>query len=377
MNRLTEILYELKNVASNPKTQLQKQLTEGKKVIGCMPYFCPEELIYAAGMIPFGIWGAETQVSEAKRYWPPFICSILQTVLELGIRGDYNDLSAVMIPALCDSLKGMEANWRSAIKSVPVIPVAHAQNRKTEAGILFTASQYQKIRKQLEEISGHPISDADIKSAIDVYNDRRVLMRRFIEAVSLRPGLIKPSMRNAIFKSSYFLSVTEHASKVRELLALIEEVPITPYTGPRVVTSGIIADNSGLLNIFDDLNIDIIDDEVTHESLRFRTDVPVTDDPIVGLAQQVGLIEGCSVLYDLGKNRAIMLIDLVKKSGADGVVLVQTKFCDPEEYDYVPIKRMLDNAAIRNLLVEIDQQTTNVEQIRTKIETFCEIIRTH
>jgi benzoyl-CoA reductase/2-hydroxyglutaryl-CoA dehydratase subunit BcrC/BadD/HgdB len=119
----------------------------------------------------------------------------------------------------------------------------------------------------------------------------------------------------------------------------------------------------------------IDEDQVTQESLRYRIDVPLTDDPIVGMAEQIGEIEGCPVLYDLGKKRGTMLIDLVKKSSADGVVFVQTKFCDPEEYDYVPIKKMLDKAGFPSLLVEIDQQTANYEQARIKIETFCDITR--
>jgi benzoyl-CoA reductase/2-hydroxyglutaryl-CoA dehydratase subunit BcrC/BadD/HgdB len=49
--------------------------------------------------------GREIQISESKRYFPAFICSLLQTTLELGIRGDLDDLAAVMIPTLCDSLK--------------------------------------------------------------------------------------------------------------------------------------------------------------------------------------------------------------------------------------------------------------------------------
>ena len=47
--------------------------SEGKKCVGVLPYFCPEELVYAAGMLPCGLWGAEMQVSESKRYYPAFI----------------------------------------------------------------------------------------------------------------------------------------------------------------------------------------------------------------------------------------------------------------------------------------------------------------
>jgi benzoyl-CoA reductase/2-hydroxyglutaryl-CoA dehydratase subunit BcrC/BadD/HgdB len=353
MSRINEITSMLLHISKNPKEQLNKHIADGKKVVGCLPYFCPEELVHAAGMIPMGLWGAEIKTAEAKRYLPAFYCSILQTTLELGIRGSYDGLSAVMIPILCDSLKGMDANWRYGVSNIPVIPVAHAQNRKTPAGVEFTASQYRKIAVRLGELSGRVLSNSDITEAIRVYNERRAAMRRFAEVLRQRSGLFKPSERNAVFKSSYFMDVREHMALVVELTALMEKIPETSFDGSKLVTSGIIADASGLLKILDDCGIAIVDDEVTHESIRFGNDVPV----------------------DPGKNRGKMLIRLVRECGANGVLFVQTKFCDPEEFDYVPLRRMLDKEGIRYIQVETDQQTSNFEQARTAIETFCEIIK--
>lgn len=374
MNMINDLLAVLEETSRNPKVQLEKHIAKGRKLIGCLPYFCPEELVYAAGMIPFGLWGAEIQVSEAKRYWPSFICSLMQTTLELGIRGEYDCLSAVMIPILCDSLKGMHDNWRFGVENVPVIPVAHAQNRKTPAGVEFTASQYRKIKMQLEELSGQYISNSGILEAVRLYNNRRSVMRRFQKAAASHPEIMTPSLRHAVYKSSYFMDVAEHMSIIQVLNELLEQAPVSDWTGIKVVTSGILADHTDFLRILEDCHIAVVDDEVTNESLRFRNDVPETNDPIFGLAQQIGLVEGCAVLFDPGKKRGSMLVDLVKASGADGAVLVQMKFCDPEEYDYVPIKKMLDDAGIRSLLIETDQQLGKLEQTRTAIEAFCESI---
>lgn len=162
MNRIEE----LKAICADPKAELKKTIAAGKKAVGVLPYFCPEELVYAAGMLPFGLWGAAIQANESKRYFPAFICSILHTTLEMGIQGQLDDLSAVMVPICCDSLKGMGANWQYGTGGkVPVINVAYAENRKIQAGIEFTASQFKKIRKQLEEIADTPITDEAIAGA--------------------------------------------------------------------------------------------------------------------------------------------------------------------------------------------------------------------
>ena len=60
---------------------------------------------------------------------------------------------------------------------MPVLNVAYAQNRKIAAGVEFTASQMRKIKTQLEEIAGKPITDADIAAAVKVYNENRAALR--------------------------------------------------------------------------------------------------------------------------------------------------------------------------------------------------------
>jgi len=380
MSMLQELFSEFKAIASNPRAQLDAYLKQGKKAIGCMPYFCPEELVHAAGMVPFGLWGAETQISEARRYLPAFICSIIQTTLELAVRGSYKGLSAVMAPVLCDSLKSMDGNWRHAVKDIPLIPVAHAQNRKTEAGIEFTASQYRIVKAKLEDIAGRSITNEDAAASIKLYNRRNAAVRRFVDAAAAAPGAVKPSQRSAVFKSSYFMDVAEYTSKVEMLCDCLQtssqdyKAEGSVKKGPAIVTCGIIADNTGLLGILDDCGVIVIDDVVTHESLRFRYDTPQTGDPFTSLAQMIGYVEGCPVLFDPGKKRFDMLVETVLRRNAAGVIVVMTKFCDPEEYDIVPLRKALQKNGIQHLTVEVDQQTTDVEQIRTAVETFCEIL---
>ena len=57
----------------------------GKKVVA-VTYYTPQEIVHSMGLVPMGVWGADMEINEAKKYYPAFICSIMQTILELGIR---------------------------------------------------------------------------------------------------------------------------------------------------------------------------------------------------------------------------------------------------------------------------------------------------
>ena len=375
MNEINTCFAALEEICSHPKAQLNAAVSAGKKLIGVLPYFCPEELVYAAGMLPFGLWGAEMQANESKRYYPAFICSILHTTLEMGLRGELNDLSAIMVPISCDSLKGMGANWQYGVKTVPVINVAYAQNRRMEAGVEFTRAQFRKILAQLEEICGHAVSDADIAAAISVYNENRAALRAFSAAAAKHPEIVTPAKRSAVIKAGYFMDRAEHTKQLSALTTALNALPEQAWTGLRLVTTGILADSPALLKILEDNRIAVVDDQIAHESGFFRYDTPVTEDPVVGMAQRFGIIEGCSVLYDPTKQRGKDLVDLAKAAKADGILWVMTKFCDPEEYDYVPVKRMVDAADIPLLTVEVDQQMVNYEQARSAVEAFAEMLR--
>ena len=81
------IVNEFSAVAANPKGQLKAYKDAGKKCIGVMPY-TPRELVYAAGMMPFGMWGSNNKTEQrSKEYCATFYCTIAQLDLEMLLDG--------------------------------------------------------------------------------------------------------------------------------------------------------------------------------------------------------------------------------------------------------------------------------------------------
>ena len=374
MSDVRKNIEALKAIAADPRKQLDRVLAEGKKAIGVIPYFAPEELVYAAGMVPFGMWGAETQVSESKRYFPAFFCSIVHTALDLAIKGEFDGLSAVMIPLTCDTLKGMGANWRYGVKNIPVIDVAYAQNRTIPAGEEFTESQFKKIRGQVEEIAGVKISDKALAEANKIYNANRKECLRFTELAASHPQTVSLTDRAMVLKARYFMERDAHTALLKAVNDALAALPEEPVKGKKIVTTGIIADSPELLGILQDNGFVIAADQIVHESVDFRALADEGPGAIHAMAERLNAVKGTSVLFDPAKSRNTELAEIAKAAGADGVLWVLTKFCDPEEFDYVPAKKVLDEAGIPLLLIEVDQQMVNYGQIRTAIETFREML---
>ena len=71
-----------------------------------------------------------------------------------------------------------------------------------------------------------------------------------------------------------------------------------------------------------------------------------------------------------------MLIDMAKdeKIKADAVVVCIMKFCNPEEFDYPIYYQEFEDADIKNIMIEIDLEMTAFEQIKTRIQSFNEML---
>lgn len=377
MSKIDSILTEMREVVDHPGRAVEEfKKKTGKKAIGCLPYYIPEEIVHAGGMLPVGVWGGQTTITRASKYLPSFACSIMQGVMELALKGVYDGLSAAIIPAYCDTLKCIGENWKVAIPQVKCIGLIYPQNRKIEAGVKFLEAEFDHVRSELEEVSGEKISDDAISRSIEVYNQYRRTMREFCEVAADYPVTITPSVRHTVIKAGYFRDKAEQTAQVKDLIIELKKLPAEKWNGSKVVIAGIMAEPDEYLNLFDEYHLAIAADDLAQESRQFRTDVPAGSNPIERLARWWSIFSGCSLAYDPTKARGPMLIDMVKKYKADAVVISMMKFCEPEEFDYPIIKKELEAANIPCLYVEMDQQMQSVEQLRTRIQGFSELLKT-
>ena len=234
------IVKEFSAVAANPKGQLKAYKDAGKKCIGVMPYYAPEELVYAAGMMPFGMWGSNSKtIQRAKEYCATFYCTIAQLDLEMLLDGTMDLLDGVITPTICDTLRPMSQNIRVAMsEKLPCIFLAHPQNRFADFGKQFCMDQYDHVKGELEKIAGHEIKSEDIAAAIKVYNKSRAARREFVKLASEHCDVIDPIMRSAVLKAAWFMDKAEYTEKLNALNAELKALPAAKWNGVKVVTSG-------------------------------------------------------------------------------------------------------------------------------------------
>lgn len=367
-----ELFAKFHEIAGNPNAQKERYLAEGKKIVLTAPVYTPEEIIHSMGLVPMGAWGADISLNESKRYFPAFICSIMQSILELGITGAYEGVSAIVIPSLCDSLKCLGENWKYAVPSIPFIPMTYPQNRKPDFGKAYALAGYERVIADLERVTGAKFSDEKLLSSIRVYNEHNAVMREFAAVAAERPQ-VGAAERSDVFKSAFFVTKEEHTEMVRALIdALRKEEP--GEAKKKVLVSGILADAPQLLQLIDKNGLQVAADDVAAASRQYATDTPEDVTALDALAAKFSAMDNCSVLYDVDKKRVDKIVRDAQAAGAGGVILVLTKFCDPEEFDNPLIKRACEAAGLACIVVEVDRQMESYEQAATMLETFAELL---
>lgn len=377
------LIREFADIAANPKRQLAAYKAAGKKAIGVMPYYVPEEIIYAGGAVPMGMWGSNTKViSLAKEYCLSFYCSLCQIDLEMLLDGTCDQLDGVVTPTMCDTLRPMSQNVKCSVgDKIRPIFLAHPQTRNTPEGREFCRHQYENLKTAVEEITGHKISDVDLEDAIGVYNRSRKARREFVVLAGKHPEVITAVKRSQVLKAAYFEMKDTYTERLEKLNAELKELPETEWDGYKVMTSGIICDNPALLKLFDDNKMAIVCDDIAHESRAIQTDVKAyTGDPMNALCEQWAATGPDPMLYDEAPTehiRAKHLIRKARKYGAEGVIIFMMQFCDPEETDYPYLKKDLDIADLPNIKIGYDQQMRDFGQASTSLQAFTDVLSLH
>ena len=217
----------LQEACRNPRAQMDRYLKEGKKIVGCFEPYTPEELVHASGMIPMGLFGGRADIQLAKSYLPPFACPVMQANMEYGLNGTYDGMSAVIIPALCDTLRCMTQNWRFGVKKIPMAPIVYPQNRKSPAALEYLISEYEQVLVILATVTGEMMKERCLQETIQVYNAHNAAMREFADLAADHLDIITPKVRHAVMKSAWFYEKGEHTQIIKEINEELKKLPVS------------------------------------------------------------------------------------------------------------------------------------------------------
>jgi len=372
MDKTLELLQE---VAANPGIGISEwQKRTAAPVIGWLPIYVPLEVIHAAGALPVALWGGPDEPSAAAEHLQSFSCSIVRAATSYAQKGTYDLLDGVIFPSTCDHVQNTSDIWKKAFPSLNLFDLVYPVNRKNQGAASYLLAEYMALKDWLEGITGSEMEDAEVNRSIETYNRQRKLLDDLRKLKAVRPQALKETETAAIVKAGLFLPAEEYNQALTDLLPWLLNRTARPEPKFKVLLTGIMPEPWAVLEILEELGGAVVADDLALGARLSRTPVPKRPDPWAALINQHLNRDPCSTLFDPEKRRGRYLVKLARETGAQGVIFWNTKFCEAEEFDYPFLKEDLDTAGIPLLQLETEQQDTALGQVRTRLQTFAELL---
>lgn len=379
---MKEILEKLAHVAQNPyEYAVDWKKSTGKRVVGTFAMHCPAEVIHATGALPVVLQELPDAITSGGGALFPFFCGYTRSLVDQATEGKLAFLDAISFNDHCVQL----------LSAADVMRISRPETRIHFHQLIASINQpwslessvktLRSMVEDLEELLEVSISENDLRHSIRLFNENRQLIRQLYDLRRSGAISLRASQMQHVVKSSMVMDKAEHSALLRALIPLLQQANGKPRNLIPMFASGHLchAVKPEILDLIEDCGIVIVDDDLYHGFRYVSTDVDeATGDPIVGLAGaylRKNSNAPCPTRIAPDTDWDQWLQEKVGASGAKGLIVLLAKFCEPHYFHYPRIKATFEARDIPHLLVETEHEGVAMENLRTKVESFAEIVK--
>jgi len=368
-----EELIQLSSLPFNSAVMDYKK--QGKKVIGFLCSYVPEEIIYAGGMLPYRIRPTGcTETTSADAYMSHLNCTFVRSCLEFMVKGVFDSLDGMVITNSCDNIRRLY----DILREKRPYPLLHFISIPHKAGsdgaINWYKDEVSNFKENIENFFGIRISEGALKDAIDVYNETRNLLKRLYE---LRER-VNPPITGAESLSVILAATTTPKEQYNQLLRkLLEELQgrksLSDYRA-RLMIVGSEYDDPAYTDIIEDLGGLVVTDVLCFGSRYFWEPVETQKDLLGDLAKSYLSRPSCPRMSDRVTERADFIREMTERFKVDGVIFQKIRYCDLWGGESIYLEKRLKELNISLLSIEREYRLSGVGQLKTRMQAFLERI---
>ena len=382
---MSEILEKFRSIAMAPYEYVKLWKEEHKrKVIGVAPMHLPEELVHATGALPVLLQENDEPVDEGYTYIHPYYCGFVRNIVDMAVKGLYDFFDGLVFSDMCVQTKAAQAILYTS-KLHRGFPVQYV--KLVQPPLSFehhwaaddATAEFGNLRSELAEIfADGKIDDKSIRDSIFIYNKNRGLLRKLYEIRRGKPGLVsQKDMQNTVV-ASMVMPKEEHSKLLEMLISELSEMEPNPNGRVRLYLSGHLCHRvkPEILGFTEDLGGIVVDDDLYTGTRYYSTeDVEVNGDPIGALVKRyLSITVPCPTRYHEQSRWDEYILEKAKACQADGVVILQPKFCEHQMFSYPYQKNTLSAGGMPLILLETEHEAMSTETIRNRVQAFIETL---
>jgi bzd-type benzoyl-CoA reductase N subunit len=366
------VMAEVAATLANPPLRAWKE--DGGKVLG---YFCsmvPEELLMAAGTLPFRMRATGSAGPDlADAYFTNLNCTFPRQCFSLALDGAFEFLDGLVCINSCDHLRRLYDNWR---RHVPIefIEFLTLPHQTGPDQIAWYTEEFKKLSTRLEQHFGRPITDDKVRGAITLANETRRLQRRLYQLRKQERPPITGAEALIVMVAGTAMPKQRYNDLLRDLLDELSTQEGAAKYRARVMIAGGILDDPAWVNAVEEVGALVVTDATCFGTRIMWEDVDEDmGDPVAALARHyLADRPSCPRLYDTQERRSQYTIQMCREFNCDGIIGEKLVFCDQWNVEHYLLASDLKEAGIPFLSVEREYATSGIGQLRTRVQAFIE-----
>jgi benzoyl-CoA reductase/2-hydroxyglutaryl-CoA dehydratase subunit BcrC/BadD/HgdB len=378
MNAPLKALNEMQRLTSPfPESVAVKEwkATTGRFVIGWYNPYVPEEIIHAAGMLPFEVTGDNepVQMQGAEAHIYSNSCSKVRTCWQLGLDGKYDFLDGYVSTHMCDQDMRLHEVW-SYYRKLPFMELIYAPRKRTEEAVQLYLKDLEGFRDRLSQYLICRIPDQHISKSIRLYNRGRVLMQRLYELRKRDRPPVTGAEAVEVSKAAARMPRERFNELMEQLLAEIQRTGREIKKARRLMLIGNDLHNTTQIEALESADAVVVVDEMDVGLRRAAGQVDTKLPPMEALARYY--VMGRPVdKHTWNSDQRLELIGmLAEQYKVDGVVSQAVRFCTYLGWDKFDLKTQLQERGIPILELDLEYGHPGGAQMRIRAEAFMEML---
>jgi benzoyl-CoA reductase subunit C len=370
----TVVQAELNQILSDPLESTRRLCAEGRRVIGCLDNYVPEEFIHAMDMVPVRLMGSEENITLSDAHLPLFAGRLTRSILDQGLKGKLRHLSGIALSNSSDAIRTLYDLWNRHIPDqwAGLVDVPAVLEGETNRHVFKSAML--RFVEQLEKFAGKPLDTAALRRSISLFNENRRLLKKAASLLGSSPQRLPAESYLDAVLSGYLVPKETHNRLLEQLLAEADAA-ITPAERdllPLHVSGPVLVDRS-FLPLLRQCGATMASEDLGTGSRYFWDEVAETGDPVEEVIHRYWnkIPESYKIPME---PRWLHLSSRLMDSNARGAIFVVEKYSDEDQYDYPIFRDRLKLRGIPSLQLDSELVLEN-EQARTRIQTFVDIVK--
>ena len=343
--------------------------------IGYACAYTPLVLLDAAGYMPYRILPMSDCPDQAGQMLHDNLCPHVKRILDRAISKDLPDLCGVVLMNSCDAMRRLADAWVHVRPDDHII-LLDLPAIADDAAIAYFSGELIRLMDSLSEWNGQRITKGDIAASIKQYNKLPPLFNQLRDRLhqgKLPGGSIR---MQSLYNQAMTAPFDSSLATLERVLAEPPPADLENDGIPVFLFGNVLADPEAF-QLFESCGARIIEDDLCTGS-RLFTPITVDEnqDLLLSISRSLLTRPPCARTFDPAQplKMAGNILDRAQTSGARGVIGQTIKFCDPYLDRLPAVRETLRQAGIPLLLLEGDCSLRSIEQQRTRIEAFIEML---